>query len=177
MTAALVALVGCEGVKQDLGIGAKRPPDEFSVYSRAPLSMPPDFGLRPPAGTTAASQAATPRETARQAVLNTAPNAAPAASPGTSPGLQDLLERTGATTARHDIRAQVNEESTILAEADQSLIERLMFWSDEPPPADVVDPAKEARRIQENQALNRPLTTGEIPTIKRKPKALLEGIF
>ncbi|HYN39224.1 MAG TPA: DUF3035 domain-containing protein, partial [Rhodospirillales bacterium] len=55
LLAAVVLTGGCEGIKQELGIGVKRPPDEFTVYSRAPLSMPPDFALRPPATATGAS--------------------------------------------------------------------------------------------------------------------------
>jgi Protein of unknown function (DUF3035) len=182
LLAALLLVGGCQGIKEDLGIGVKRPPDEFTIYSRAPLSMPPDFALRPPANTssTAASQAAAPRETARQAMMGAGPGASAAASSsgsGSSPGLQALLQRAGATSAQSDIRAQVNRETTILAEADQSFVERLMFWSDTPDPATVVDASQESRRIQENQALNKPLTEGETPTIRRKPKALLEGIF
>jgi hypothetical protein len=177
--AAMVLLVGgCEGVKQDLGIGVKRPPDEFSTYSRAPLSMPPDFALRPPATATGASQAAAPRQIARQAMLGagSAPTATPTTTDG-SPGIQALLDRTGAARAQSDIRAQVNRETTILAEADQSFVERLMFWSNTPEAASVVDARQESRRIQENQALNKPVTEGQTPTIRRKPKALLEGIF
>ena len=57
LAAALLLVGGCQGIKEDLGIGVKRPPDEFTTYSRAPLSMPPDFALRPPANgsSTAAS--------------------------------------------------------------------------------------------------------------------------
>lgn len=178
---AMLLLSGCEGLKEDLGIGVKRPPDEFAVYARAPLSLPPDYGLRPPAGATAASQAAAPREVARQAVGGgnspyTGGAVAPAVPAG-SPGMQALLERTGATSANADVRAQVNRESTILAEADQSFVERLMFWDDTPEPATVVDPTSETRRIQQNQALNKPLTEGQTPTIRRKERALMEGIF
>jgi len=178
LLAALPLVGGCEGVKEELGIGVKRPPDEFTVYSRAPLSMPPDFALRPPAsGDTTASQAAAPREIARRAMLGGTPAPAGAGADRSSPGLQALLQQTGAATANGDIRAQVNRETTILAEADQSFVEKLMFWSDTPQDATVVDAAAETRRIHENQALNRPITDGDTPTIRRAPKALLEGIF
>jgi hypothetical protein len=178
LATAVLLVGGCQGVKQDLGIGVKRPPDEFSTYSRAPLSVPPDFALRPPATATGASQAAEPRQVARQAMLGA--GSAAASSPTTtdgSPGVQALLDRTGAAKAHSDIRAQVNRETTILAEADQSFVERLMFWSSTPEAATVVDAQQESRRIQENQALNKPVTAGQTPTIRRKPKALLEGIF
>src|ERR1700749_573834 len=38
---------GMSGVRAALGI-TKEAPDEFGVISRAPLSMPPDYTLRPP---------------------------------------------------------------------------------------------------------------------------------
>ena len=47
--AALAALAGCSGtVQEKLGLG-KRAPDEFQVVRRAPLILPPDYSLRPPA--------------------------------------------------------------------------------------------------------------------------------
>ena len=40
-------LSGCDKAKQALGQG-KEAPDEFAVFQRAPLSLPPDYGLKPP---------------------------------------------------------------------------------------------------------------------------------
>ncbi len=44
---ALSACGGASGIKESLGIGS-RAPDEFRVVSRPPLSVPPQFNLRPP---------------------------------------------------------------------------------------------------------------------------------
>lgn len=44
---ALSACGGASGIKETLGIGS-RAPDEFRVVSRPPLSVPPQFNLRPP---------------------------------------------------------------------------------------------------------------------------------
>jgi hypothetical protein len=106
----------------------------------------------------------------------------PAADPsavaaGASPGAQALLARSGALNVEPDIRDVVNQETSILATTDQSFTERLMFWSTPADYGTVVDPAEEARRIRENQALGRSVTAGTTPTIERKQKALLEGIF
>jgi len=181
--AATVAVVvgGCGDTKEMLGQG-KRPPDEFAVYSRAPLSLPPDFALRPPAPGTARPQNVIPRDTAKQALLGEqfdtqAGGASSLDVVGASPGTQVLLERTGALDAKPDIRTQVNSETSILAEEDQSFTERLMFWGTPTEYGTVVDPVQEARRIHENQALGQPVTEGETPTIERKRRALLEGIF
>lgn len=41
------ALTACSGVKKTLGV-ERSAPDEFAVVERAPLTMPPNFGLEPP---------------------------------------------------------------------------------------------------------------------------------
>jgi hypothetical protein len=188
---ALALLVGgCQSVRDLAGQG-KRPPDEFTVYSRTPLSVPPDFTLKPPVAG-AVPEAAAARADARQALLgSSSPTSAAArvsddaaayragagAAAAASPGLAALLDRSGGINADPNIRDIVNRETTILAEADQSLTDRLMFWKKPVEYGAVVDPGKEARRIQDNQALGKPIIAGATPTIERKRRAILEGIF
>jgi Protein of unknown function (DUF3035) len=205
--AAVVSLsTACEGTRDALGM-TRQSPDEFAVYQRAPLSLPPDYGLRPPIPGSRDASRVTPTDNARSALLTspapTEPSPVPTAAssettqPGAlattatnapavpspsgqaiSPGTLSLLSRTGGLDADPEIRAQINRETTILAEADQSFTERLMFWSsDGVVYGTVVDPKAEAHRIQENQALGKPLTEGVTPTIERKRRAILEGIF
>lgn len=173
-------LGGC----QDGGVlsGGNRAPDEFAVYSRAPLSLPPDYALRPPAPGAAPSQSIPPRTEAKSALVGGAFNSIPSSGSSAdvasfSPGTRNLLEQTGAMAADPDIRDLVNRETTILAEEDQSFTERLMFWTTPVEYGTLVDPAEEAKRIHETQALGQPITAGETPTIERKRRALLEGIF
>jgi len=45
---AVALLSGCETGRKVFS-GDKTAPDEFAVYSRPPLSLPPDYKLRPPA--------------------------------------------------------------------------------------------------------------------------------
>ena len=40
-------LYGCGGIKEKVGL-IKKAPDEFQVYKKKPLSVPPNFDLRPP---------------------------------------------------------------------------------------------------------------------------------
>lgn len=174
----MVFLAGCGG-DNVLGSGS-RAPDEFAVYSRAPLSLPPDYALRPPAPGTEPTQGVMPRDEAKTALVGNAFNSPSANSAGVSsysPGTRNLLEQTGALAADPDIRDLVNRETTILAEEDQSVTERIMFWTTPVEYGTVVDPAEEAKRIHETQALGQPITAGETPTIERKKRALLEGIF
>ena len=212
-----VGLAGCgsDTGKNLLGTG-KRAPDEFAVYERAPLTVPPDFGLRPPAPGTAPAAAVGPRDSARSAVFGeggasggsyagatsgygyggydattagTATAAGSLSDFGLSPatavpsipvdtaGVEAMLVRTGASGADPDIRSRVNQETAVLAKEDQSFVERLIYWGQPTEYGTLVDPAEEQRRIKENQALGRTVTTGQTPTIERKKRALLEGIF
>ena len=74
LIAAGAVLAGCEATKETLGL-TKRSPDEFQVVSRAPLSLPPDYNLRPPTPGAPRPQEGTPRDQAQAAVFNT-PDAA-----------------------------------------------------------------------------------------------------
>ena len=62
----LLLLAGCGRgtVQEALGMG-KRAPDEFTVVSRAPLILPPDYGLRPPGSGESRPGVDTPTEQAR----------------------------------------------------------------------------------------------------------------
>lgn len=172
----VLAAGGCEQTRDMLGMN-KSAPDEFAVYQRAPLSLPPDYGLRPPTPGVSRSQQVEPRAEAQEAIRAISGGQAQPAPAAASPGLQALLEKTGALNTAPGIRTVINRETSILAEEDQSFTERIMFWGTTNVYGSVVDPTNEARRIQENLALGRPLNEGEVPTIRRKRKALLEGIF
>ena len=191
IVAAAVALIaplgacsdGMSGVKSSLGL-TKEAPDEFGVVSRAPLSLPPDYTLRPPQSGSLRPQDSTPTEVARQTVFRvptdkTDPKGAPAsASTGTaSAGELALLKQVGAATADPNIRRIVDQENTRLLEADRSFTDRLIFWKTPEAPGVVVDPQKEAQRLRQNVAEGKPAVEGETPIIERKQRGFLEGIF
>jgi len=67
-----LALTACEDFKKAVGI-EKTSPDEFAVESRAPLTIPPDFDLRPPAPGTPRPQEATPSNKAQKIVDTAGP--------------------------------------------------------------------------------------------------------
>ena len=75
------------------------------------------------------------------------------------------------------IRTTVDQEASAEIDASQSLLDRLIFWRTPEPAGTIVDPTAEQQRLQQNAALGQPVTTGATPTIKRRKKALLEGIF
>jgi hypothetical protein len=66
------ALQGCSNFKKDIGLEPTMP-DEFAVQSRAPLSLPPDYDLRPPKPGTPRPQEKTAAQQARNAFEQAGP--------------------------------------------------------------------------------------------------------
>ena len=170
-----LVLSACDSAKRALGY-EKMPPDEFMVVQRAPLAMPPDFGLRPPQPGSSRPQEGTTREQARK-IITGQRGATPIATEGRSQGDVALLKRVGADSIQPDIRVLVNKENQSLLEADKSFADRIVFWRKAEPPGTAVDPTKETQRIRENQALGKSVSDGETPQIQRRKRAWLEGVF
>jgi len=177
-----MAASGCTSLRSALGID-KNAPDEFTVVSRAPLTLPPDYNLRPPQEVGGKPATPNPTEQARQTVFRVAdPRASgpnPTANPNLTPGEAALLTKAGAGTADPKIRQTVNEETSRLLERDHSFIDSLLFWKSTPQPGEneVVDAAKEAQRLNQNAAVGKPASDGDTPTIQRRSHSLLEGVF
>ena len=174
-------LSACSGVQEQLGI-TRTPPDECVVYARAPLSVPPDFALLPPEPGAPRPQEATPTQQAQTALFSnsgdyTFGTELASTGPNQTKGEQAFLQSAGAAGVDPSIRTLVDTETRTLAEQDEKFINDLVFWQDQEPYGEVIDPTAEQQRIQENAALGVPITTGETPTIERKEKGLLEDLF
>ncbi|HYM29947.1 MAG TPA: DUF3035 domain-containing protein [Candidatus Cybelea sp.] len=172
----IAGLAGCSGVRDTLGLN-KKAPDEFAVVTKAPLTLPPDYALRPPEPGAPALKESQPRVTAEAALTGQSAPQAPRAVAGRDPGESALLQRAGAADVNPNIRQVVNSEFTQLAERDKSFTDRLLFWQKPAEPGVVVDPKKESERLRQNAATGQPVTTGDTPIIQRKQRGWLEGIF
>jgi len=164
--AALLSVSACGDIRETAGI-KKKAPDEFAVVRRAPLSVPPNFDLRPPRPGERPVPQIDPRQEARTAVFGSSVTATPSL-PADSAGEEALLRVLNVEPVDPDIRGQIDAESAVLASDQRNFVEQLMFWREPPPPGVAVDPQLENRRLQENDALGRPPTAGETPTIERK---------
>lgn len=149
-------LLGCSGSDVARGFGLKRPmPDEYTVTTRAPLSMPPSEKLVLPG----AANANRPDESPRMQALETlAPDVALHPIDGSSSAGQSALV-DGVSKAS---QAPNNSE---LGDADAGFVDSLMFWQGGRA-GDVVDGNSENKRIQHNSALGQPLDHGATPTMK-----------
>lgn len=174
-----LGLSACGGFRENLGL-TKQSPDEFRVVSRAPLTVPPDFQLRPPEPGAPRPQVGSPSQQAERAVFRNSQGAqqtANAAPRRVTVGEQALLSAAGAQQADPNIRLIVNRETKQINEEADYFVDRLVFWNSTSPAGTIVDPVAERRRLQENAALGQPVTTGPTPQIERRRKAPLEGIF
>jgi len=168
----LLSLAACGDVQRDFGL-VRDAPDEFTVETRAPLSMPPTYAIRPPEPGAPRPQEVTAQQAAEAAL---APDTALGGTPGgpVTSGQQALDQQAG-PPAPDNIRKSVDSE-TALDKPSRSLTDRLMFWKSAPPPGAPLDAEKESQRLRANAALGQPPTAGE-NIIQDKPKSGFLGIF
>lgn len=164
----LLTLTACGEMRESLGLGRNQP-DEFAVVDRPPLSMPPEFGLRPPA-----PGAPRPQE------VNMSQRANDVLFPGNSSGQGEasdsekaLMTVTGATKADPNIREVVDREAAQKAVASKHLVEELLWWKPAEKPATTVDAPAEAARLKEAKDKGEPLNQGLTPVIEREKGGFL----
>lgn len=167
-------LGACENVKEQLGLN-KSSPDEFSVLIRAPLSLPPNYQLRPPEPGAERPQGTSVQEQVKAALYNASPKAAGAGA--ATAGESALLARAGSREQDSAIRAIINRDNAIYAEESGSFVDSIIFWRDPQSPDSVVDAAKEGQRLQEAEATGEAPSAGETAVIERRERGILEGLF
>ncbi len=173
---AVGAMAGCGGVGKSLGFG-KQSPDEFAVVRNAPLTLPPDYTLRPPRPGAQRPQEETIRQKAENTVFTRAVETNDPSSQLESEGEYALLRQAGALETNPNIKREINEEFTIYAQESESFFEDLLFWRAEQPLGESIDAQEEAQRLNENAAMGLPPNSGDTPVIERREQAIFEGIF
>jgi hypothetical protein len=155
------SIAACGGVKKELGL-EKNAPDEFTVVRNAPLSLPPDYNLRPPKPGELGNQKQTQRDQAR--LLLTVPEKTSQSSSGEKALLSDLE----AADPDPNIRQKIEADANILATDDRGFVEKMMFWRKKSEPGTIVDAAGEAKRLKENKEAGKKPTDGDTPVIEIK---------
>src|SRR5262249_9801210 len=125
---AVLSLSGCgNNIRQALGM-TKKSPDEFMTVAHAPLTMPPDYNLRPPQPGAPRPQEGTAAEQAQTALYASSGNsllpaeasADPSAEAAQSSGEMALLQNAGASGIDPGIRQQIDAETAAQIERDQT---------------------------------------------------------
>jgi hypothetical protein len=164
---AAAGLAGCQSTRTALGM-TKVTPDEFRVVTKAPLVLPPDYALRPPAPGEPRPQELQPESAARAALLGQRE------AEVRSDGERMLAAKAGAEKADPLIRYVVDDEFGDVAHKDKSFADRVMFWRPDKKAAETpagagagadtsapLDPAVEEQRIAK-------LTGGKTVVIQRE---------
>lgn len=177
--AACLLLGACGGSETGKLLGLeKTAPDEFTVVSRAPLSLPPDYGLRPPDPGAKRDQETATRDKARETLFGPSQKdeqalRKQAIASGLEEGEVSILQQAGALGVDPQIRKIVNDESAQLALESKSFVDDLLFWKEPEPTGTVLDANAESRRIQENAGLGKSVTSGDSPMIRRQNEGSL----
>lgn len=176
----LGVLTACEagGVQETLGIN-REAPDEFVVVSRPPLSVPPEFDLKPPTPGAISPHEST-RHRAKGAVLrNKKPDTAVegvSVSDASSSADAVFFGKLRVDDANPEIRQILGVDITKKPDTSgaKTLLEKLNASPTEQP---VVDAKKETERLRKNKKEGKSVTEGETPTMEKQNKGILDAIF
>ncbi|WP_051881336.1 DUF3035 domain-containing protein [Parvularcula oceani] len=160
----LMLTSGCASLGKALGTG-KNPPDEFAITTKAPLTVPPDYALRPPRPGETRPEESSTSDRAREILVGDASTAPP------SRGELALVQNAGALDVDRNIRAILAAENGGRASKIESLANQILFWrtdgneiDDSAAPLRVDDQAawmEERRRSIESVTGGAPVTIAE----------------
>lgn len=178
----MILLTGCSSARDIVGL-SKQSPDEFEVVTRAPLSLPPDYGLRVPVPNISRSQEKSLGGSADD-LLRQRGSQPPGQklsrvdrSGAISPAEDAILGRAKAKITNQSIRAEINSDNKTISDTDEKLIEKIIFWQGTKKPVAVLDPEKESERIKGLKSDGKPIGNSAVPVIERADWGLLDGLF
>ncbi|MDX1923465.1 MAG: DUF3035 domain-containing protein [Alphaproteobacteria bacterium] len=178
----LIALTGCGEVREAVGL-VNTPPDEFAVIDHPPLSMPPDFDLRPPRPGAAPRNAINPSTAAAKALygegkMETVPQQGVTSlnMQALSPSEQALISQTGSDKADPRVRSKLDKEASQQVIGNRRLLEAITFWKN--PKKDeqgvTVDAAAEKERLEKAKRDGVPITATGTPAIEKSNSVLIK---
>ena len=165
VVAVVAALSACQSTRRAIGL-EKTVPDEFAVAQPAPLAMPPDFNLRPPAPGTDRPQQLSASQQARQALVGRA-RLQDYRNRGFTAGEASLLDHAGSDSVPPGIRETLDKEVSAFAAEEKGFTDRLVFWRAEAAGGVAVDPAAEMKRLSQNAAAGKKPNDGAVPVIRK----------
>ncbi len=171
----LLQTTACSNVKETLGL-TRKAPDEFTVMTRAPLTVPPEFNLLPPQSGEVSAASKSGAKEVEQYLYGQKESIEKDSLE--SQGDAAILEMSGASDANPEIKRLIEEENSQVTNTDKDIVDKIMFWENKGNPNEVlVDPEAESKRIKENQALGKEINQGQVPTIEKEEKGTILDVF
>lgn len=147
---------GCAGLSNAIGAN-KVAPDEFRVVTSAPLTLPPDYNLRPPRPGEPRPQELEPGAEARAALFGEEVGRA------ASPGERQLVVTAGAEAADVNIRDTIDYESQGVVRRNQGFVNQLLsFGGSGAPVAAPLNAEEEAARLEAEESVRRATGGGQV---------------
>jgi hypothetical protein len=147
-----------------------RTPDEFRVMRKAPLTVPPEYNLRPPTPGSARPQELSPDVQARVAVFGTD------LGREASEGEKAFVAAAGGDATDRSVRAQVDFDSAQIIRKNRGFADAILNFGRGQRDEAVIDAAAEQERLRaEEESLNE-VTGGREVLIRRKNTSKLPGL-
>lgn len=167
---AALIVTGCTSTSRALGL-EKSAPNEFNILTKAPLIVPPEYNLRPPAIGASSAENNYTQKSAREALLGDIDATEP------SNGEIALMARAGVNRANQEIRLEIDGANSVERKSE-SFTDRVLFWQNgqlfdaqgNPAP---LDAETEARRLE---SVNSATGGGQVTISKRPGGAKLPGL-
>lgn len=170
---AALTVSGCNSIGAAAGM-TKRTPDEFNVVTKAPLVVPPEFALRPPAVGAEMPAELNPSQRGQnilfgQDIGETA-----------SPGERALVQAAGGTTTDAAIRTRVDYENGEIVRKSPGIVAQVLDFTplgskttDED--GNPLDADAEALRLKQIESVNSATGGGDVVIERGKPGVKLPG--
>lgn len=154
--AAATAASGCSSLSRAIG-ATKTTPDEFRVVTQAPLTLPPDYNLRPPRPGDPRPQERDPDAEARAALFGDELGQAASA------GERSLVNAAGAGAVDPGIRDTVDFEAQGIVRRNEGFVDRVLaFGGSSAERAAPINAEEEARRLQDEESIRRTTGGGQV---------------
>ncbi len=144
-------------------------PDEFRVVRKAPLTVPPEYNLRPPALGQARPQELSPEAQARVAVFGVD------VGQTASDGEKMFVKSAGGDAVDRNVRAQVDFDDSQTLRKNRSITDMILNFGGEPREP-VIDPAAESERLRVESEAVKDITGGGKVIIQPKQTSKLPGL-
>ncbi len=155
LAVAAAAASGCASLSRSLG-ATKSSPDEFRVVSQAPLTLPPDYNLRPPRPGEPRPTELQPADEARAALFGQEVGQA------ASQGERTLVTNAGAGAADPNIRDTIDFESQGVVRRNENFVNRLLAFGGSGAQTAPLNADQEAQRLQDEDSIRRATGGGEV---------------
>ncbi len=145
-------------------------PDEFRVVRKAPLTVPPEYNLRPPTLGQARPQELSPEAQARVAVFGVD------IGQTASDGEKLFVRAAGGDAVDRSVRGQVDFDNNQTLRKNRSFADMLLNWGGAPGGEPQIDAAAEAERLRTQNEESKDVTGGSSVVIQPKQTSKLPGL-